>query len=307
MVLFLVSQIIGLLIVNQGSEVIKIVNEETKEIEKTEVIFSNTTVGERPEIEGSETIITIILGVTIGTILLLLLSKFKKVKWWKHWFFFATIITMSISLGVMFNHFVAWIIAIILGAWKIYKPNFLIHNFTELFVYPGIALLLVPLLNVFYAFTLLIIVSAYDAYAVWKSKHMITMAKFAKDANLFPGLALSYNVKTGKINKKTETNKKSNKKIMKQTKKEIRIGILGGGDLAFPLIFASTFLVFMLQQGYSSATAIAYSLIISGFAGASLLLLFLYGKKDKYYPAMPFISAGCFIGYLVAVLLINIF
>ncbi len=305
--LFIISQLLGLSLVSLGAKTTSTINNETQE-EIHEVEFANTTVGERPEVEGTQTIISIVIGIAIGTTILLLLSKFNKINIWRHWFFFASIITMSISFGVLTNNFlIAWILAIILGAWKIYKPNYIIHNFTELFIYPGIALLIVPLLNVFYAFILLILISIYDAYAVWRSKHMITMAEFAKRSKLFPGLAITYDDKqvTNEIKSEKNITEKDNKQKTKQNKKTDKIisktGILGGGDIAFPLIFSATFLVFLLEEGYSNAAAIGYSFIISLFAGIALILLFLYGKRNAYYPAMPFISAGCFIGYLVVI------
>ena len=304
LILFLLSQILGLSLVTINSETITVIDEEKQE-EITKIIFENTTVGERPEIEGTQTLISIGIGIFIGTIILLLLAKFNKTNLWKHWFFFAVTITISVSLGVLFNNnLLAWLTAIIVAAWKIYKPNFWIHNLTELFIYPGIAILLVPILNVFNAFILLIIISIYDAYAVWKSKHMITMAKFAKKSNLFPGLAIAYNTNSGKIKSEKKQNSKKN---TKKQKNKTRTGILGGGDIAFPMIFAATFLVFLLEQGYSNIVAMSYAFIISAFAGISLVMLFLYGKKDSYYPAMPFISAGCFVGYLIAILLLNMF
>jgi presenilin-like A22 family membrane protease len=311
MALFLVSQLIGLSLVTMDLNVVEVIDEENETT--VDVVFGNTTVGERPEMEGTQTLISILLGVSIGTIILLILSRFKKVNLWKHWFFFASLITMSVSFGVLFNNYIiAWIIAGILAAWKIYKPNFIIHNFTELFIYPGIALLIAPVLNVFIAFILLIIISIYDAYAVWKSKHMIKMAMFVKSTNLFPGLAITYDENTGKIvNQKNKSNKETKTKTAKSRKNKeekgtLRHGILGGGDIAFPLLFVTTFLIFLIEQGYSKFAAITYSFIISVFAGLALLLLFVYGKKDRFYPAMPYISAGCFIGYIVVMILINI-
>lgn len=304
--LFVVSQFIGLFLIFSSSDVVVGFDEESDR-EVTEVVFSNTSVGERPDIEGSQTLLAIAFGVFFGTVVLLLLSKFNKVNIWKHWFFFASIITMSVSFGVIFNNFLfAWVLAFVLGVWKVYRSNTLIHNLTELFIYPGIALLIAPLLNVFYAFLLLVLISIYDAYAVWKSKHMVTMAKFARGANLFPGLAVSYNKKTGSlVNKKREA--PSSKKSSSKRKSDVVTGILGGGDIAFPLIFSSVFLIFLLEQGFSGWIAFIYAFIISLFAGVALLLLFLFGKKDRFYPAMPFISAGCFLGYLFVLLLLNIF
>jgi len=44
------------------------------------------------------------------------------------------------------------------------------------------------------------------------------------------------------------------------------------------------------------------SIIISIFAAIALFLLFLKSEKGKFYPAMPFISAGCIVGYLITLL-----
>jgi hypothetical protein len=68
------------------------------------------------------------------------------------------------------------------------------------------------------------------------------------------------------------------------------VALLGGGDVGFPLLFAGVVLKeFGLWQ----------SLVIPIFAMVPLALLFWKAEKDKFYPAMPFIGAGCLIGLLV--------
>ena len=68
---------------------------------------------------------------------------------------------------------------------------------------------------------------------------------------------------------------------------QVRTAILGGGDIGFPLIFAG---VVLKEWG------LWQSLIIPFFALAGLALLLYYAEEKKFYPAMPFISAGCFVG-----------
>jgi len=70
-----------------------------------------------------------------------------------------------------------------------------------------------------------------------------------------------------------------------------RIAVLGGGDIGFPLIFAG---VVLKEWG------LLPSLIIPIFALIALAGLFYFSKEKKFYPAMPFISAGCFVGLLVS-------
>ena len=208
--MFLTAQIVGLYLINLSTNVT-----ETEEGE-VQLEFVDTALIERPEIEGSTSIIYIVISVTIGTLLLLFLAKKSKVNWWRAWFMLAVWLTLTISLGVIIpgNDLVPAIIAMLLTLWKIYKPNIFIHNATEILTYSGIAVLLAPILTVITGIILLILFSIYDAYAVWKSKHMITLAKFTTKANLFPGLSIPYTVKGEKTQihskieqKETETPK----------------------------------------------------------------------------------------------------
>ena len=295
MVLFIVSQAVGLFFVNYSAE--EIVTEEG-----TQIVFGNTSLGERPEVEGTESLIFIIIGVVIGTLVLLLFAKYKKVNWWKTWFFIAATMTMAISIGVITGEdlfLFAWIIAAGLAYWKIKKFNSVIHNSTEILMYSGIAVLLAPILNVVVMFILLIIVSIYDMYAVWKSKHMITLAKFTTKANLFPGISVSYKdereVKSADVNTGPGLKKPSAKKSP---------GILGGGDIVFPLLFSSTVMIWLLGTGMSKLSALSFTFIITITTAFSLFALFFFSKKDRFYPAMPFVTAGCFLGYLIVWLLV---
>ena len=155
-------------------------------------------------------------------------------------------------------------IALILALLKIFSKNIFSNNVTELFVYGGIAGLFVPILGLFSVFVLLILISIYDMIAVWKTKHMVKLAKFQSESNIFAGLYIPY--------------------------KKNREAILGGGDIGFPLLFAG---VVLKEFDFTKA------LIVVAVTTIALFLLFMYAKKNKFYPAMPFLSAGCFVGYLI--------
>ena len=94
--------------------------------------------------------------------------------------------------------------------------------------------------------------------------------------------------------KKVITKKKTKKKVKKI---KVRIAMLGGGDIGFPLIFAG---VVLKELG------VWQSLIIPVFACLGLASLLWFSKEKKFYPAMPFISAGCFVGLGVVYLLMLI-
>ena len=181
------------------------------------------------------------------------------------------------AFGAFFGRWVALSFALILGVWKIFKPNFWVQNLTELFVYGGLAAIFVPLFSLWSVIILLILISIYDAYAVWKSKHMIVLAKSQSKAGMFAGLVLPYQI-TKSIPQKIKTKIKTSK---------VRTAILGGGDLGFPLIFAG---VILKEFGLWQA------LLIPLFAMIGLAVLFWKAEEKKFYPAMPFIAAGCFLG-----------
>jgi len=135
----------------------------------------------------------------------------------------------------------------------------------------------------------LVIISLYDMYAVWKSKHMIKMAQFQANSKVFAGMMIPYrrisSKETGKIN-------------VKKVKGQIKTAVLGGGDIGIPLLFAGLAMQGLMLKN-SWLIGFSKSLIIPLFAAAALSGLLFASKKDRFYPAMPFLSIGCVIGYFV--------
>lgn len=301
--LFVVTQVVGLAFIGVSSNV------APNDAGELEVTYETTSIGERPDVEGAGSFIYLLVGIVIGTVLILLLAKFGNFKLWKVWFFFAVFLTISIALGVFLRQFSALAIALLLAIIKVWKPNVFFHNLTEILMYAGLAVFLVPLFNILWATILLVAISIYDVYAVWKSKHMVTLAKFTAESQLFAGLHIPYiTTKDNKtvivgIPKQESSDKNTKNKTSKKSKLKINKALLGGGDLTFPLIYAGVYMNYIMTLGVSKMVAFQNSLIISLFSAIALFLLFKLGTKDKFYPAMPFISAGCFIGLGIAYLL----
>ncbi len=240
----------------------------------------------------------------------------------KAWFSFVVFICLSIAIALLiypvlgtnlFTIFgksisLAEIIAVpsslILTFYKIVKRNIIVHNITEVLIYPGLAVIFLPLLNVIAASILLIGISIYDIIAVWKTKYMIKLAKFQiEHLKIFTGFFLPYLKPKDKARverlraiakKEREKGKGIGAERFKKIKVPVQIAALGGGDVAFPLIFAGTILV---------AYGFIASLITILCATLALLLLFMFSEKGKFYPAMPFLTAGCLLGLLIIVLL----
>ncbi len=322
-IFFFIAQIFGLFVINKDMKV------ETTPSGQIETVHGETAIGERPEIKGSSTFIYMIVAVLIGTVLLLVFARFRGFNLWKIWFFFAVWMSMAISLGVFAKAGIALIIAFVLALLKIFRPTFIVHNGTELLVYSGIALLLVPLFTAFWAFMLLIAFSLYDMFAVWKSKHMVKLAKFQMESNVFAGFFIPY--RRTKKGIKAEVAKKPEKKakeiksakmaafakkqkayLQKQLPKAAAPGaaeestnaVLGGGDIALPMIFSGAIMEELVRmQNISKNIALLKASIIPIFAAIALFILLVKSEKGKFYPAMPFIAIGCIIGYIIVLLL----
>jgi len=277
--LFFLSQIVGLAITNQYIDHEKTAETGVTEWEELPYDF------ERPPLEESSSFIYILIAVLLGTGLLMLLIKFKKVNWWKFWFFISVVVFLTIALKPFIKQEIALIISIVLALFKIVRPNIFVHNITEVFIYGGFAAIFVPIMNLYAVFMLLLLISLYDIYAVWKSRHMVKLAKFQTSSRAFAGLSIPY-----KMPKKEDKGKPG--KVEKIER--IRTAILGGGDIAFPLVFAG---VVMKNAGFLT------SLIIPIFVSTTLLILLVKSKEDRFYPAMPFLSLGCLAGYGFIILL----
>ena len=167
-------------------------------------------------------------------------------------------------LAVFFDEKVAVIIALLAAIFKVLEVDIYVHNLTEVFIYGGLVAIFAPIFNTFSVMVLLFIISVYDMIAVWSTKHMIKLAKFQTSLKIFAGLLVPYGKK--------------------------KAAILGGGDIGFPLLFTVVI--------YSAIGLKA--LIIPVFVAVALFLLLTQGKKNKYYPAMPYLTAGCLAGYFFA-------
>ena len=305
---FLASQYVGLFITSQYVTVEKVIDISTGEASYNVTNVSDLPLGiERMEVSEDFSWLYIMIAVLVGTIIVLVLVRFKQRRVWRSWYFLSLVLIMTFALAPFLGNIPAVIVSAFLAVFKTFKPNFVVHNLTEIFLYGGLAAMLVPIMNLFSAFMLLLIISIYDAIAVWKSKHMITLANFQSDSNVFAGLFIPY-TSTNKSKKKivmripTTSSKKSNDEIKakssKNEKKMVSRAILGGGDIAFPLVFSG---VIMKTTGFAGAA------LIPPFTALALFFLLYKSEKGKFYPAMPFISVGCLLGYLAVVIVGFIF
>jgi len=249
-------------------------------------------------------VLSFAIAFSVVVILMLVLTKYKAETFLRLWFFVVVSLAMGITINavllkIQYASLLSLVIALPLAFYKIFKRNLIVHNLTELLVYPGIGAIFVimllswtkaPLLAIVIIF---ILISLYDMYAVWHSGFMQKMAQYQiQKLKVFTGFFVPY---LGKRQKQI-LKKAAKFKSKKQKEKKIKVGvaILGGGDVVFPIILAG---IVLIQMGLIPA------LLITLGATIALAGLFYLSEKGKFYPAMPFITIGCFVGLGVARLL----
>ena len=303
LVMFLLTQFIGLFVITQYAP------HQSQFIDAEGNVTNITTYslpyGTEPpqDIKPAslwEILISFVIFFTIAVALMLFLMKYKAALLLRIWFF----LVVSLALGITINSFIfkfvplssllVLIVAVPLAYLKVFRRNLIVHNITELLIYPGIASIFVALIlswtviPIIVVALLLILISLYDMYAVWHAGFMQKMAKYQiHQLKFFTGFFVPY------ISPKEQENLRKFKKSKKgkEQKLKVSVAILGGGDVVFPIILAG---VVMLNWGILSA------ITISLFATIALAGLFYFSQKGKFYPAMPFITTGCFIGLIVA-------
>jgi len=302
--MFVVTQLIGLVVIDaySPSKTVQVTEHGTL-VNKT--VGGNITVPYGMEPPKAQTLIEfwgmflqIVVSFALAIVIFFFLIRKKSSLLIKIWFTFVVFITIALAINALLGRAIpslmhvneiALAVSVPLTFYKIFKRNIIIHNATELLIYPGLAAVFVPILNIWTAVILLIAISIYDMYAVWKSKLMVNLAKYQiKQLKIFTGFFVPYMTKKVRLQLEKLKGKKKLKKV------KVNLAILGGGDVAFPLIFAG---VILNKYGLTDA------LITIAATSFSLLLLLMFSKKGKFYPAMPFLSAGCLAGLLISLLI----
>ena len=242
---------------------------------------------------------SIIIALFIAVILMFTLMKLKAETFLRIWFLLVVGLGIAIALNAFLinipnSAIISVIIAAPLAISKVFQRNMIVHNATEVLIYPGIATVFIPLLNIPIVIALLLLISVYDMYAVWHAGFMQKMAKYQiEKLRIFSGFFVPYMGKKDR-EKLKKAQKSKTKSRSKKSDVKVNVAILGGGDVVFPIILAGVVL---------AAWGLAQALIIALGATVALALLFYYSQKGKFYPAMPFITAGCLVALGIAYLI----
>ena len=289
--MFFITQLIGLAVLTSYAPEVKTLIAENGSI--SNITTHNLPAGfEPPQETPQQNLTSLVIAFIIAILLMVLLMNLRAEVFLRLWFFAVVVIALGVTFFAALRYvdlpfWVPLACALPLAYLKVFKRNIVLHNVTELFIYPGIAALFVPLLSLWTVALLLIIISVYDMVAVWRTGFMQRMAKYQiKTLRIFSGFFVPYLGQKARA-LVTSSKKKDLKKV------RVSVAILGGGDVVFPIIVAG-----VVMREFSLFPA----LLVSLCATLALALLFYFSEKGKFYPAMPFISIGCFVGMGLAYL-----
>ena len=171
------------------------------------------------------------------------------------------------------------------------KPEWYVTNAIALLTGVGAIAMIGISLDISIVIVLLIAMAAYDAFSVYKTKHMIDLADNVIDLKL-PIMFV--------IPKKRDYSLLKESKSLKQKLKngeERKAYFLGVGDVVFPGILAVA-----AFHNLANGLIIALSVLAGTLLG--FIALMTYVVKGKPQAGLPFLCSGAILGYIVGAYLL---
>jgi len=225
-----------------------------------------------------------LLAFGVGTAVILGLIRIMHGGFFLRIFFLLALFSGTlITLGIFLSNVWSLIFSLLLVMAYSFYPYVWFHNLVLILTLPGIAAVLGASITPYAAVILLIFMSVYDYIAVYKTKHMVKMAKAmiagrAIFAMIFPEEFRNFKSKINEAH--------PGQGFM----------MLGTGDFVFPLIMAAS----AMTVSYKSAW------IVLGFSIFGLLLmhlLFISQRVRRPMPALPPLAGFAILGFITSLLL----
>jgi presenilin-like A22 family membrane protease len=199
-------------------------------------------------------------------------------------FFFALslFVGMQIVAGFILPPILSVAVPLALTAAYFLNPSVWLHNIILTVSIAGIGGLLGLNFNPRGVVVILALLALYDFWAVYKTRHMVKMAKAFMKESVIPAIILP----SGAGGLKTR---------VKEAKPGGNFYLLGSGDLFFPLLLASS----ALSEGFLNAVFVGafslFGLFITHF-------IFVFQEKRAPMPALPPIAAMGILGLLFSLI-----
>ncbi|WP_313690996.1 presenilin family intramembrane aspartyl protease PSH [Halorarum halobium] len=255
---------------------------------------------------GGDALVPLVLGLVVGTILSLAVVRYRRSRRLVR-------AMMLVSLGVAVSlapyaffgplaGLLAGTVAVVL-AWRV--PRWEVRNLVAVVGVAGAAGLFGASLSPPYALAALALAAVYDAYAVYVSGHMKTLAVASERMDL-PSMFV---VPAGEGPRGGRLDLDATADRDMERRGEPAATVLGAGDALFPAMLAASAAVHGAAGGwFGSAASVAFGLVptalgalvgsVVGFAALQVLVQ----RRGGMYAGLPFINGGAMLGFLVAAL-----
>jgi len=230
--------------------------------------------------------------LAIFVIILLLLRRKKKAIGIIYKIFLLLVVVSGSQ--IIFNSFVAYpldiLLTLLLVVFFLFCPNVLTHNLAIIFGIAGIGTVVGLGVTPTTALFLLIVLSFYDIVAVYKTRHMVEMAKGMVESGAIFGFVIP-----SKISNLFSHRDEARSKIGLTAQADGEFMILGSGDIGLPLIMVCSLVPISLSAALVTA---AFSLV--GLLATHLI--FVNQSQRRPMAALPPIATMTIIGYLITLI-----
>jgi presenilin-like A22 family membrane protease len=210
-------------------------------------------------------------------------AKKKRGSFYKIIFSFTVWISGSLLLSLWMLDLLAFLTMGLIVFWRLKNPTVFNHNLCMILGLAGIGGVFALSINPETIVFLLVLFSIYDFIAVYKTKHMQKIAVEMMKHDAVLALIIPIEISDfGRSLKEKETKKRS--------------FVLGGGDIAFPLLLSAS----LVREGLFFSSLVAIFSLFGLFF--SFWIFYKKGFKSAM-PALPPIALFSIIGYLVGLLL----
>ncbi len=218
--------------------------------------------------------LALIVGILFFTGVLLLFMKFFKGAGLFRILEIFVLFSATVIAASAFLPELAFLFAVQLVALKLLFPkNVFIRNVAAVVAIAGVGALIGVSLGVVPVLIFLILLSVYDFIAVFKTKHMVTLAKGISGRNLAFSVALP--------SKKHQFE-------------------LGTGDLVMPLVFAVSVMKASQPLGFPNFVVPAAMVLVASLIGLLLTINYIRTRIGKALPALPPQAALMIVAWLAS-------
>ncbi|UIP01185.1 hypothetical protein Hbl1158_07515 [Halobaculum sp. CBA1158] len=236
--------------------------------------------------DGGDALVPLVAGLVVGTLLSLAVVRYGTARW-------VVRVVMLVSLSAAMWFATAALLGPVSGAalavaggllaWRVPRPA--VRNGVAVVGVAGAAGLFGASLDPAYAAVALVVATAYDAYAVYGSGHMLDMASASADLRV-PSMFVvptddGYDDRALTVGDADATGSPA-------------ATVLGAGDALFPAMLTASLAV--AEGGVGGRTVAA---LLGSLVGVAALQAFVHSRRGVH-AGLPFVNGGALAGWLLA-------